>query len=198
MKSKKLILLFITMINVSEAANFLEKLFKNHINDARCFSRCRSVVPDDERVRCINFCQMLIKNPEDDICALTSICTGGCREACADNDHYGKTPTTFASWSLTNCRLSWSLETTSTNVVFLVSGKDKAGKWNLIRNMVEDNTLELDTITVAKMEVIQIFAVEPQRIADVVSFDVNNRICQKPEPILKQGRYSKDRKRKFI
>ena len=86
MNSQKLMLLIIALINVSEAKNFLEKLFKNHINDARCFSRCRAVVPDDERERCINFCQMLIKNPEDDICALTSICNGGCREACADND----------------------------------------------------------------------------------------------------------------
>ena len=95
MNSKKLILLFITIINVSEAANFLEKLFKNHINDARCFSQCRSVVSEDERERCTNFCQILIKNPEVDICALTSLCTGGCREACADNDHHDKAPTTM-------------------------------------------------------------------------------------------------------
>ena len=236
MNTQKLKLLIIALINVSEAANFLEKLFKNHINDARCFSRCRSVVSEDEREECINFCQMLIKNPEVDICALTSICTGGCRKACADSDHHdktpttmplaaaakigpiefqnqqalpirslafssvdgrqhpvsGSTPTTFASVSLTNCRLSWSLETASTNVVFLVSGKDKAGKWNLIRNMVEDNTLELDTITVAKMEVIQIFAVEPQKVADVASFDISNSICRKPETILNQGSYSKE------
>ena len=95
MNTQKLKLLIIALINVSEAANFLEKLFKNHINDARCFSRCRSVVSEDEREECINFCQMLIKNPEVDICALTSICTGGCREACAANDHHDKTPTSM-------------------------------------------------------------------------------------------------------
>ena len=178
------------MISVSESAIFLEKLFRNHINDARCFTRCRSVVSQQENEKCLNFCKMIIMKPDADICSLASECSGECRNACVENDeNQTKKPSAFASVSLTNCQLSWTMETQNRNVVFLVSGKDQAGKWNLIRNLVEDKMLMLNSLIVAKMDEIQVFAVEPQKVTDIVSLDVSKNVCLEPENLNNQGGY---------
>ena len=190
MSAFKIILIFITIISVSESANFLEKLFRNHINDARCFTRCRSVVSQQENEKCLNLCKMFIRKPDADVCSLASVCSGECRNACVENDeNQTQKPSAFASVSLKNCQLSWTMETPNRNVVFLVSGKDQAGKWNLIRNLVEDKMLMLNSLTVAKMDEIQVFAVEPQKVTDIVSLDVSKNVCLEPENLNNQGGY---------
>ena len=79
------------------------------------------------------------------------------------------------------------MEGTDSNVVFLVSGRDEAGKRILIKNMVEENMLELDPVNALKMEEIQIFAVSPKKVIDIASSDASNNFCPKQEAILFQG-----------
>ena len=79
------------------------------------------------------------------------------------------------------------MEGTDSNVVFLVSGRDEAGKRILIKNMVEENMLELDPVNALKMEEIQIFAVSPKKVIDIASSDASNNFCPKQETILFQG-----------
>ena len=155
----------------------VERLFKNHINDAKCFLKCRDVETEVEKQRCDNFCKMLLSNPSTDICSLTSVCTGGCRDACSNDKDEIDTPSVFNIVTMTHCHLSWKMEASNANVVFLVSGRDKAGKWNLITNQLEDTQLEMDTVTAAKMEKINVFAVEAHRVADIVSLDVSENVC---------------------
>ena len=133
---------------------------------------------------------MFIRKPDADICSLASVCSGECKNACVENDeNQTQKPSAFASVSLKNCQLSWTMETPNRNVVFLVSGKDQAGKWNLIRNLVEDKMLMLNSLIVAKMDEIQVFAVEPQKVTDIVSLDVSKNVCLEPENLNNQGGY---------
>ena len=177
MKTFSFIILAITVTRVTLAVNLVERLFKNHINDAKCFLKCRDVETEVEKQRCDNFCKMLLSNPSTDICSLTSVCTGGCRDACSNEKDKIDTPTVFNIVTMTHCQLSWKMEASNANVVFLVSGQDRAGKWNLITNKLEDTQLEMDTVTAAKMEKINVFAIEAHRVADIVTLDVSENVC---------------------
>ena len=177
MKTFSFIILAITVTRVTLAVNLVERLFKNHINDAKCFLKCRDVETEVEKQRCDNFCKMLLSNPSTDICSLTSVCTGCCRDACSNEKDKIDTPTVINIVTMTHCQLSWKMEASNANVVFLVSGRDRAGKWNLITNKLEDTQLEMDTVTAAKMEKINVFAIEAHRVADIVSLDVSENVC---------------------
>ena len=77
---------FCTILGEIETSNILE----NHISDARCFAKFRYMVSEVERMKCVNFCQMLVTKHDDNICSFTSFFTGGCRDACADDDYGDK------------------------------------------------------------------------------------------------------------
>ena len=181
-------LLFLTtifFITTCTGINLVELLFKSKINEAKCFARCQSAETELERTRCLSLCDVLINNPEDeDICSLSSVCSGGCEVACdtADDD---LEKTKFEAGSLDRCQLSWNLEKTGGDVVFLIAGRDQAGMWNLISNTVVDTSMELSYTLAAKMVEIQIFAVGAHDVHDVTSVDVGDNQCQEnvPQPL---------------
>ena len=177
-------LLLIILINTCAGLNLVETLFKSKINDAKCFARCQSVETEQERTQCLSLCNILINNPEDeDICSLSSVCTGGCRVACdaaEDGDELEKT--VFGDGSIDECQLSWSLKKSGRDVVFLIVGRDQAGMWNLISNTVMETSMELSYTLAAKMVEIQIFAVGAQEVHDIISVDISGNQCQEDVP----------------
>ena len=180
-------LLFLTsiiFINTCAGLNLVEILFKSKINDAKCFARCQSVETEQERTQCLSLCNILINNPEDeDICSLSSVCTGGCRVACdaaEDGDDLEKI--SLGGGSIEKCKLSWNLEKTGGDVVFLIAGRDQAGMWNLISNTVTETSMELSYTLAAKMVEIQIFAVGAHEVHDIISVEVAGNQCQEDVP----------------
>ena len=132
----------------------------------------------------MRLCDVLINNPEDeDICSLSSVCSGGCKVACeAAEDKDDLEVTQFEAGSLDKCQLSWTLEKSDGDVVFLIAGRDQAGMWNLISNTVVDTSMELSYSLAAKMEEVQIFAVGAHEVHDIISVDVADNQCQENVP----------------
>ena len=174
----------ISFITTCTGINLVEILFKSKINDAKCFARCQSVETEQERTQCLSLCNILINNPEDeDICSLSSVCTGGCRVACdaaEDGDDLEKI--SLGGGSIEKCKLSWNLEKTGGDVVFLIAGRDQAGMWNLISNTVTETSMELSYTLAAKMVEIQIFAVGAHEVHDIISVEVAGNQCQEDVP----------------
>ena len=78
--------------------------------------------------------------------------------------------------------MSWNLEKTGGDVVFLIAGRDQAGMWNLISNTVTETSMELSYTLAAKMVEIQIFAVGAHEVHDIISVEVAGNQCQEDVP----------------
>ena len=174
----------ISFITTCTGLNLVEILFKSKINDAKCFARCQSVETEQERTQCLSLCNILINNPEDeDICSLSSVCAGGCRVACdAAEDGDDLENIELGGGSIDGCKLTWNLEKTGGDVVFLIAGRDQAGMWNLISNTVTETSMELSYTLAAKMVEIQIFAVGAHEVHDIISIEVASNQCQEDVP----------------
>ena len=166
------------------AANFLEILFKKNINEAKCFTRCQSAQTEAEMTQCMNICERLINKPEDNLCSLTSVCDGGCRIACDAEDDVKKVENepVFIEGFINKCLVSWQSDRGSGDVVFMITGRDQAGMWNLIRNTVEDSSIELSYRLAAKMVEIQIFAIGSHHVSDILSVDITDNDCKEDVP----------------
>ena len=188
-------LLLVFLVQMSVSANLVEILFKNNINEAKCSSRCQASTTELEKTQCLNICERLVKKPEDDLCSLSSVCVGGCRIACGsgDDEWEEEDSSVFRHGSITRCLVSWQMERTSRDVVFMVTGRDQAGMWNLIRNTVVDTSMELSYTMAAKMVEIQIFAVGSHRVSDILSVDIRDNDCKEDVPHSMKWREENDR-----
>ena len=134
------LLLVLSLSLSSSLALDLEKLFRDKISDARCFSQCQRAQTPEDQDQCFVICKTLEDHLQEDLCSLTAVCTGGCKVAC-DAALRRTLPreepqSQFQAVSLQQCELTWDLENNSQEVVFMVAGRDQGGMWNLMKNHI--------------------------------------------------------------
>ena len=172
------------LIEISVSYNLVETLFRDKIQTGQCISRCQSTESHQDQLQCLSTCQALFSRPGDDLCSVTSVCSGGCAVACEKQSN--KQHIVISNIGLDQCTLSWSLETVEArNLVFIVVGKDVGGKWNLISDQVMETTTQLSYRDADKMEELMILAVDAAGVGDSISVDISNNHCHHdvPEPV---------------
>ena len=178
----------------------LEKLFKDKISDAKCFSQCQQAETEEDQDQCFVICKTLSEYPEEELCSLTSVCTGGCQVACgaafrtAEDTEESK----FEGISFSQCELSWDLEKPSGDVVFLIAGRDQGGMWNLLVNHLTTQQTLLTARQANKFTEIQVFAISSVQVEDIVSVDIRNNDCLESVPVSREWREEEYRSEQTI
>ena len=157
------LLLVLSLTLSSSLALDLEKLFRDKISDARCFSQCQRAETVEDQDQCFVICKTLEDRLEEDLCSLTAVCTGGCKVAC-DAALMKTLPAEesqpqFLEVSLHQCELSWQLEDASEEVVFMVAGRDQGGMWNMMVNHLTSQQVVLSPRQAAKFVEVEVFAI---------------------------------------
>ena len=189
------VLLVLSLTLSSSLALDLEKLFRDKISDARCFSQCQQAETVEDQDQCFVICKTLEDRLEEDLCSLTAVCTGGCKVAC--DAALRKTlpgeesQPRFQEVSLHQCDLSWGLEDASEDVVFMVAGRDQGGMWNLMRNHLTSKHTVLTPRQAAKFMEVEVFAISAGQVV-TISLDITNNHCYHTVPLSREWRERKD------
>ena len=189
-------LLLVLAVTVSPSLGVdLEKLFRDKISDARCFSQCQQAQTAEDQDQCFVICKTLEDHLQEDLCSLTAVCTGGCKVAC-DAALRRTLPreepqSQFQAVSLQQCELTWDLENNSQEVVFMVAGRDQGGMWNLMKNHITSQHTVLTARQAAKFVELQLFAISAGQVA-AVSLDISNNHCHHTVPVSRQWREDQD------
>ena len=189
------LLLVLSLTLSSSLALDLEKLFRDKISDARCFSQCQRAETVEDQDQCFVICKTLEDRLEEDLCSLTAVCTGGCKVAC--DAALRKTlpgeesQSQFLEVSLHQCELSWQLEDASEDVVFMVAGRDQGGMWNLMRNHLTSQHTVLTPRQAAKFVEVEVFAISAVQVA-AISLDITNNHCYNTVPLSREWRERED------
>ena len=184
------LLLVLSLALGSSLAVSLEKLFQAKISDARCFSQCKRAETAEDQDQCFVICKTLEDHLEEDLCSLTAVCTGGCKVAC--DAALRKTLTVepqpqLQEVSLEQCELSWELDVTSQDVVFMVAGRDQGGMWNLVENHLTSQQVLLTPRQAAKFVQVEVFAVSAGQVG-AISLDITNNHCYHAVPESREWR----------
>ena len=184
------LLLLLSLTLGSSLAVNLEKLFQAKISDARCFSQCQRAETAEDQDQCFVICKTLEEQLEEDLCSLTAVCTGGCKVAC--DAALRKTLTAepqpqLQRVSLEQCELSWELDVTSQDVVFMVAGRDQGGMWNLVENHLTSQQVLLTPRQAAKFVQVEVFAVSAGQVG-AISLDITNNHCYHAVPEFREWR----------
>ena len=189
-------LLLVLAVTVSPSLGLdLEKLFRDKISDARCFSQCQQAQTAEDQDQCFVICKTLEDHLQEDLCSLTAVCTGGCKVAC-DAALRRTLPSEepqsqFQGVSLQQCELTWELENNSEEVVFMVAGRDQGGMWNLMKNHITSQHTVLTARQAAKFVELQLFAISAGQVA-AVSLDISNNHCHHTVPVSRQWKEDQD------
>lgn len=180
------LLLALTFTN-SLAIN-VEKLFKEKISDARCFSQCQQAETEEDQDQCFVICKSLADHPQEDLCSLTAICTGGCQVACEAAVQSSQEDVFLQHVSFSQCQLSWDVEKPSEDVVYLLAGRDQGGMWSLVVNHMTSQHTDLTPRQAAKFVELQVFAISPLKVSDIISIDIRNNDCHERVPVFREWR----------
>ena len=179
----KILVLISFLIKMTSAVSLVEILFKNNIEDAQCQAQCLDAETTEERTRCVTICSVLEADPHDDLCSLSSVCTGGCQVACEAARTASNVGVKITEARMETCDLSWDLDTdTEEDVVFVVAGRDKAGMWSLITDSLTLTSLKLSTGLADRMVEVVVFAVTGAGLEDSVRLEVSSTGCLETIP----------------
>ena len=89
--------------------------------------------------------------------------------------------------SLEQCELSWELDVTSQDVVFMVAGRDQGGMWNLLENHLTSQQVLLTPRQAAKFVQLEVFAVSAGQVG-AISLDITNNHCYHAVPEFREWR----------
>ena len=188
-------LLLLSLTVGSSLALNLEKLFRAKISDARCFSQCQRAETAEDQDQCFVICKALEDQLEEDLCSLSSVCTGGCKVAC-DAAQRKRLPVVeprpqFQEVSLAQCELAWQLDLATQEVVFMVAGRDQGGMWNLVLNHLTTQRVLLTPRQAAKFVELEVFAISAGQVA-AISLDITNNHCYHTVPLSREWRERED------
>ena len=182
------------LIKMTSAISLVEILFKNNIKEAQCQAQCLDVETAEEEAQCVNICRELEARPQDeDLCFLSSVCTGGRLVAARTASNVG---VKITEARMETCDLIWDLASdTEEDLVFVVAGRDKAGMWSLITDSLTLTSLKLSTSLADRMEEVVVFAVTEAGLEDSVRLDVSSNKCVETIPRPREWREQQEEDR---
>ena len=159
------IALIVTSLRSVEASGsgLLERLLETTLKTASCHARCEGL-PREELQDCLDICSLVSRDPHTSICQYPRFCTGGCRAACQNNVLEERV--SLVSLSQENCVLTWHLTTSTSQLLFVVVGRDESGMWSLLSGLEKERRLEVSPATTSKYTEITVLAVDREGLAD--------------------------------
>ena len=151
------------------SSSLMETLLQPTLRAASCQARCESVARD-QMEDCLKICSLVVEEQETELCNLPRFCTGGCRAACQSE----RREDSLASVSQQDCLLSWSMDLSPSNIVYVVVGLDQGGMLSIISDYQQDSRLPLTPEMINKYLEVTVIAVDGAGLLDMETISIQD------------------------